>query len=55
MITGQQIEFIVPKNLNLTSYFLEENILRGRGDKVSVYYQNRTYTYNDLCSLTNKI
>jgi benzoate-CoA ligase family protein len=55
MITGQQIEFIVPKNLNLTSYFLEENILRGRGDKVAVYYQNRTYTYNDLCALTNKI
>ena len=55
MIAGQQIEFTVPQGLNLTSYFLEENLLLGRGKKVAVYYQNRTYTFEDLCILTNKV
>ncbi len=55
MITGPHIEFTVPEELNLTSYFLEENIPQGRGNKAAVYYQNQMYTYNDLCILTNKV
>jgi benzoate-CoA ligase family protein len=55
MIKGQQIEFTIPETLNLTSYFLEENVLQGRGNKTAVFYRNRTYTFNDLCILTNKV
>ncbi len=55
MIKGPQIEFSIPETLNLTSYFLDENILRGRGNKTALYYRNQTYTFNDLCALTNRV
>lgn len=55
MIKGPPIELTVPDELNLASFFLEENIARGRGNKTAVYYRNQTYTFNDLCILTNKI
>jgi benzoate-CoA ligase family protein len=52
---GPEIEIVIPDNLNLTTYYLEENITRGRGDKVAVYYQDKRYTFSDLCNLTNRV
>jgi benzoate-CoA ligase family protein len=52
---GPEIEIVIPADLNLTTYYLEENITRGRGDKVAVYYQEKRYTFSDLCSLTNRV
>ena len=55
MSRGPEIEIVIPENLNLTTYYLEENITRGRGDKVAVFYQDKRYTFSDLCSLTNRV
>jgi acyl-coenzyme A synthetase/AMP-(fatty) acid ligase len=52
---GPEIEIVIPEDLNLTTYYLEENIKRGKGDKVAVYYQETRYTFSDLCSLTNRV
>ncbi|HVO65981.1 MAG TPA: AMP-binding protein, partial [Syntrophales bacterium] len=54
MVKGIDIEYDVPENLNLTSYLVESNIAKGRGNKPAVYYQNEAYTYNDLCRLIDK-
>jgi len=55
MTWGPEIEIVIPENLNLTTYYLEENITRGRGDKIAVYYQDKRYTFSDLCNLTNRV
>jgi benzoate-CoA ligase family protein len=55
MAQGRQIELTVPDELNLAEFFLEENLARGRGDKTALYYQDRTYSFKDLCLLTNKV
>jgi benzoate-CoA ligase family protein len=52
---GPRMDISVPEQFNMTTYFLEENLTAGRGDKVAVYYQNDTYTFKDLCVLTNKL
>jgi benzoate-CoA ligase family protein len=52
---GPEIEIVIPEDLNLTTYYLEENITRGKGDKVAVYYQQERYTFSNLCSLTNRV
>ncbi len=43
------------ENYNNTSYFLDENIRKGRGDRVALYYQDNETTYHKLVELTNKI
>jgi len=55
MKRGPAIEIVIPEQLNLTTYYLDENMTQGRGNKVAVYYQDETYTFNDLCSLTNRV
>lgn len=55
MSRGPEISIHVPEQLNLTSYFLEDNISQGRGDKVALYYRDEKYTFNDLCALTNRV
>ena len=55
MIKGVHIEYTAPERLNLATHFLDNNLAQGRGNKPAIYYRNETYTYNDLCALTNKI
>jgi len=55
MSSGEDIDLSIPEQLNLTTYFLEENLSKGRGNKVAIYYRDERYTFNDLCTLTNKI
>ncbi len=54
MTKGPDIPIQIPEQLNLTSYYLEENIAQGRGNKVALYYRDETYTFSDLCALTNR-
>jgi len=44
----------LPQVLNMASYILDHNIEAGRGDRIAIYYQGETYTFNDLWVLTNK-
>jgi benzoate-CoA ligase family protein len=46
---------ISQENYNNSSYFLDENIRKGRGNRVALYYQDKEITYNKLAKLTNKI
>jgi benzoate-CoA ligase family protein len=55
MIRGPEIDIVIPEHLNLTTYYLDENITQGRGGKVAVYYRNEKYSFNDLCRLTNQV
>ena len=55
MARGPDISLYIPEQLNLTSYFLEDNVAQGRGDKVAIYYRDEKYTFNDLCALTNRV
>ncbi len=46
---------ILPEQINMASYFLDDNISAGRGEKAAVYYRGETYTFRDMCALTNRI
>lgn len=41
--------------LNMTTYFLDENIKQGRGKRIALYCNDKTYTYHDICKLTNRV
>lgn len=45
----------IPEHLNTTSFFLDENIVQGRGNRVAIYFRDETYTYDDLSRLTNRV
>jgi benzoate-CoA ligase family protein len=43
-----------PEKFNMATYFLDNNIEEGRGDKVAVYYRDEQYTYADVVRATNR-
>ena len=54
MSVGTYQTLSLPQELNMTSYILDGNLAEGRGGKTAIYCQGETYTFNDLCTLTNK-
>src|ERR1043166_1311652 len=44
----------LPDIYNAASTFVDENITRGRGKRIAIYYQDRTFTYDDLYSNVNR-
>ncbi|OPY66997.1 MAG: 4-hydroxybenzoate--CoA/benzoate--CoA ligase [Syntrophorhabdaceae bacterium PtaU1.Bin034] len=54
MKCGPHIEVEIPEQLNLATYYLDENISKGRGDKIAVYCQDEKYTFNEMVALTNR-
>lgn len=55
MKRGPDVNITIPEMLNLATYYLEDNVTQGRGEKVAVYYQDEKYSFNDMCTLTNKV
>jgi benzoate-CoA ligase family protein len=55
MARGPDIEIVIPENINLATYYLEENLTAGRGDRVAIYYLDETYTFSQLAALTNRV
>lgn len=55
MTRGQDIDVVIPENFNLTTYYLESNIVQGRGEKIAIYYRDETYTFSQLVALTNRV
>jgi benzoate-CoA ligase family protein len=41
--------------LNIATFFLDENIVQGRGERIAVYCKNKSYTYNQICEQTNRV
>jgi benzoate-CoA ligase family protein len=50
-----ETEVAESKNLNVASYFLEHDVIGGKGKRVAIYLKDEKYTYNDIVSLTNKV
>ena len=45
----------IPQYYNITSKLVDENVARGFGDKIAIYYKDKTYTYKDMQRLINKV
>jgi len=43
-----------PEQFNMATYFLDDRIKEGLGDKVAVYYKDKTYTYSDVQKMANR-
>ena len=43
-----------PEQFNMADYFLDHNLVEGRGDKIAVRYRDEQYTYADVQQMTNR-
>jgi len=55
MSVGTYKTLSLPQEFNMTSYILDDNVAAGRGNRNAIYYQDETYTFNDICALTNQV
>jgi benzoate-CoA ligase family protein len=44
-----------PEQFNMATYYLDDRIKEGRGDKVAVYCEDQKYTYADVQRMTNQV
>jgi benzoate-CoA ligase family protein len=44
-----------PERFNMADYFLYHNLEEGRENKVSLYYQDQTYTYGEIAQMSNRV
>ena len=47
-------QFITPC-YNITSKLVDENVVGSRGNRVAIYYQDKTYTYREIQSCINRV
>ncbi|HJQ25264.1 MAG TPA: AMP-binding protein [Blastocatellia bacterium] len=43
-----------PEQFNMATYYLDDRIKEGRGDKVAVYCEDQKYTYADVQRMVNR-
>ncbi|MDP6173604.1 MAG: AMP-binding protein, partial [Rhodospirillales bacterium] len=55
MVKGEQFEFPIPEDLNLGSYFLDDNLAPGRAERPAIYYEGGTLSFLDLWHLTGRM
>jgi benzoate-CoA ligase family protein len=55
MSVGTYATLPLPQEFNMAAYILDDNIAAGRGNRKAIYYQDETYTFNDICALTNQV
>ncbi len=48
-----EMKIEIPVDFNITSYFLDRNIVEGKGNKTAIVQAGRKYTYGEVSSLTN--
>jgi acyl-coenzyme A synthetase/AMP-(fatty) acid ligase len=44
-----------PEQFNMATYYLDDRIKEGRGDKVAVYCEDQKYTYADVQGMANQV
>src|SRR5437868_3237998 len=44
-----------PEKFNMATYYLDERIEEGRGDRVAVYDRDQRYTYGDVQQMANRL
>jgi benzoate-CoA ligase len=47
-------ELRIPDTFNVATAFIDENLVQGRGRKIALYYEDKTYTYQDVFDMVNK-
>jgi len=45
----------IPQYYNVTTKLIDEMVEKGLGDKVAVYYKDKTYTYAEIQSMINRV
>ncbi|MCK4369290.1 MAG: benzoate-CoA ligase family protein [Dehalococcoidales bacterium] len=45
----------IPQYYNVTTKLIDEMVEKGLGDKVAIYYKDKTYTYAEMQRLINKV
>ncbi len=48
-------ESFIPQYYNITTKLIDEQVANGLGDKIAVYYKDKTYTYREMQNLINKV
>jgi len=48
-------EKFISQYYNITSKLVDENVEKGLGDKVAIYYKDKTYTYREMQQLINRV
>ncbi len=48
MSTGSYATLPLPKEFNMATHILDDNIAAGRGELIAIYYQEEKYTYLKL-------
>ncbi len=44
----------IPERFNAAVYFVDRNLQAGRGDKIAIRHEGRSYTYRDIAGLVNR-
>jgi benzoate-CoA ligase family protein len=55
MDTTYKYQSFIPQYYNVTTKLIDEMVEKGLGDKVAVYYKDKTYTYAEMQSMVNKV
>ncbi|HVN95961.1 MAG TPA: benzoate-CoA ligase family protein [Syntrophorhabdaceae bacterium] len=55
METRYRYQDHIPQYYNITSKLVDENVAKGLGDKIAIYYRDKTYTYSKIQQLINKV
>jgi benzoate-CoA ligase family protein len=45
----------IPERMNLASYYLDNNLKVGRANKTAVYFEGKTFSYQAMAALANKV
>jgi len=46
---------LLPEQFNAATAFLDHNITEGRGAKTAIYYEDNTYSYQQIAELANRV
>jgi benzoate-CoA ligase len=55
MENNYKYEKFTPEYYNITSKLIDATVEKGFGDKIAVYYQDKTYTYKEMQSMINRV
>ena len=48
-------QIVLPDQFNASATFLDRHIAEGRGEKIAVYHEGKSYTYAQIAELANRI
>ena len=44
-----------PEQFNMATYYLDDRIKEGKGEKVAVYHEDKQYTYSEVQQMANRL